>query len=133
MKFYIAAFIGEKQRVQDIYARLRELRHSIAVDWTDELGISGSDRDKFSEKVCEVAERDMNGVKDCDVFILLSDPANGRAKYAELGGAIMSNILRGKPHIYVLGEEKHHSVFFYHSAVKRVRFLEEVLSDIQQK
>ena len=130
MKFYIAAFIEEKRRVQIIHQRLIDLGHSITVDWTDELGVSGKDRDTHSKRVEEVAVRDMNGVEECDIFILLSDPPDGRAKYAELGAAIMSYLLRGRPAIYVLGDETHHSVFFYHPAVKRVRTLEEVLSDV---
>ena len=72
----------------------------------------------------------MQGVKDCDVFILLSDPADGRAKYAELGAAIMSRLLQGKPKIYILGEETHHSIFFYHPTVERVTTLEEVVRAI---
>ena len=132
MKFYVAAFIQEKQRVQVIYGRLRDLGHSITVDWTDELGIFGSERDRYPERVQEVAVRDVNGIRDCEVFILLSDPADGRAKYAELGAAIMSCLLQGRPKIYVLGEETHHSVFFYHSTVKRVRRLEEVLKDLEE-
>ena len=49
MKFYVAAFVAEKHRVQAIYQCLSDLGYSITVDWTDELGISGKDRDTYPE------------------------------------------------------------------------------------
>ena len=130
MKFYIAAFIEEKSRVQTLYKELTDLGHLITVDWTDELGLFGKDRDRHAEKVQAVAVRDMEGVREAEVFILLSEPVEGRSKYAELGAAIMSYLERGKPKIYVLGEETHQSVFYYHPSVKRVKTLEEVLQDL---
>ena len=132
MKFYVAAFVEAKERVQSIYRRLEELGHTITVDWTDELGLSGEERDLYPERVQAIAVRDMNGVRDCDVFILLAEPPDGRAKYAELGAAIMSCLVRGQPKIYVLGEETHHSVFFYHPSVKRVRTIDDVMRNIGQ-
>jgi hypothetical protein len=131
MKFYVAAFVEEKRRVQAIHAQLRALGHSITVDWTDPLDIDGEQRDRHAPRVAAVAERDMNGVRECDVFILLADPPDGRAKYAELGAAIMSRVTCGRPRVYVLGDETHHSVFFYHPAVERVRSLHEVLHGIE--
>ena len=132
MKFYVAAFVGEKERVRRIHHRLRELGHEITVDWTAHPGVFGKDREKYPERVRGIAIRDMNGVRDCDVFVLLSEPADGRAKYVELGAAIMSYLEKGKPMVYVLGQGTHLSVFFYHPAVKRVRTLDEVLADIKE-
>ena len=130
MRFYVAAYIEEKSRVQTLYKELTDLGHLITVDWTEELVPLGKDRDQHAEKVQEVAVRDMEGVREAEVFILLSEPVEGRSKYAELGAAIMSYLERGKPKIYVLGEETHWSVFFYHPSVKRVKTLEEVLQDL---
>ena len=131
MKFYVAAFIEEKSRVQTLYKRLIDLGHTITVDWTDELGLFGENRDRHAKQVEEVAVRDMEGVREAEVFILLSEPTEGRSKYAELGAAIMSHLERGKPKIYVLGEEANQSVFFYHPSVKRVKTLEEVIQDLE--
>ena len=132
MKFYVAAFVEEKERVQAIYQRLRALGHSITVDWTVPLDLSDEERDRHPERVGEVAIRDMDGVRECDVFILLSDPPDGKAKYAELGGAIMLRLVSGRPSFFVMGEQTHHSVFFYHPEVHRVRTLEDVLEAISE-
>lgn len=131
MKFYVAAFIEEKSRVQTLYKRLIDLGHTITVDWTDELGLFEEDRDRHAKQVEEIAVRDMEGVREAEVFILLSEPTEGRSKYAELGAAIMSHLERGKPKTYVLGEEAYQSVFFYHPSVKRVKTLEEVIQDLE--
>ncbi len=128
MKFYVAAYVGEAERVKAIQRRLVGLGHSLTVDWTDGTADvpDGADRDRHPEKVREIASRDMAGVRDCDAFILLSEPAEGRAKYVELGAAIASFLERGRPQVFVLGAETHQSVFFYHPAVRRVKTLEEV-------
>jgi len=131
MKFYVAAFVEEKQRVQAIHARLRASGHSVTADWTVPLDIDGEERDRHPQRVAAVAERDMNGVRECDVFVLLAEPPDGRAKYAELGAAIMSRVTSGRPKVYVLGEQTHQSVFFYHPAVERVRSLGEILQGIE--
>ena len=126
MKFYVAAYAGERDRVAAVHRRLREAGHAITVDWTDLLDVADDERDAHPQRVAAVATRDLGGVADCDVFILLSDPPDGRAKYAELGAAIMSSVLRGRPKVYVVGEQTHHSVFFYHPAVTRARSIDEV-------
>ncbi|MBI5806226.1 hypothetical protein HZA73_09285 [candidate division TA06 bacterium] len=59
----------------------------------------------------------MKGIRNCDVFIILSMPVDGRAKYVELGAAISSFLEKGQPLIYVLGEKTDQSVFYYHPAV----------------
>lgn len=132
MRFYIAAFVGEMDRVRSIQQELRELGHEIAVDWTLYEGVAYKERDRRPEQVREIAVRDMQGVRDSDVFVLLAEPPDGRARYAELGAAIMSAIEKGRPRIYVLGEHTRYSVFFYHPTVKRVGSLSEILADIRE-
>ena len=133
MKFYIAAFVGERDRVQEIQQRLRDRGHEITVDWTSSPGVPETERGQFSERVPEIAIRDLNGIRACDAFILLADPEDGRAKYVELGAAIQSHLEKGKPKIYILGEKTSQSVFFFHPAVKRVRTLDEILKELEQK
>ncbi len=130
MKFYIASYVGEKERVRAIQRQLRALGHEITVDWTSYPGVFGKERDEHPERVGEIAVRDMRGVQDCDVFILLAEPADGRAKYAELGAAIMANLYTGRPRVYVLGNKTSQSVFFYHPTVRRVTTLEAVLEEL---
>ena len=129
MKFYIAAYVEEVERVKTVQKCLEDMGHEITVDWTSFPGSSRDERDADPEKPKAIAVRDMQGVRDCDVFILLSEPADGRAKYAELGAAIFSAMESKRPKIYVLGKETNQSVFFYHPTVRRVKTLEAILAE----
>jgi hypothetical protein len=130
MKFYIAAYIREKPRVKEIFRLLRGHGHEITVDWTKGRVTSIRNRDQDPKRIREIAVRDMNGVRNCDVFIILSSPVDGRAKYVELGAAISSFLEKGKPRVFVLGAITNQSVFYFHPAVKRVRTMEEIIREI---
>jgi|GEM_PF-371822 len=132
MKFYIAAYIRKKKLVQEICRSLELLGHKITVDWTKNEAPKLNDRSTFYKDVRRVAVRDMKGVLECDIFIILSDPVHGRAKYAELGAAIASFETSGRPLIYVLGKTSDQTIFYYHPAVKRVKTLEEIICKTTQ-
>ena len=131
MRFYIASYVGEHQRTQEIQSRLRSLGHEITVDWTAFPGVPSNERNARPDDVTAIAVRDLDGIVEAEVFILLAGVPEGRAKYAELGAAIMSAVQTGKPRVYVLGEAPVHSVFFFHPTVKRMASLDDVLSDIE--
>jgi len=130
MKFYVAAYIRQKKQVKEIFRALRKFGHEITVDWTKGSVTTITDRDKDPKRIRGIAVRDMKGVLNCDVFIILSTPVDGRAKYVELGVAISSFLEKGRPLVYVLGEKTDQSVFYFHPAVKRVRSLGEILNAI---
>jgi len=71
MKFYIAAYVREKRRVKNICRSLELLGHKITVDWTKDEAPKLKDRSIFSKNVRRVAVRDMKGVLDCNIFIML--------------------------------------------------------------
>ena len=50
--------------------------------------------------------------------------------YVELGAAIASNLLTGKPKIYAAGEHNSRSMFYFHLSVERFSSAEDVLSVI---
>ena len=123
MKIYIAARSGEKERVRDLYKKFRDKGHEIIADWTtrkpfkpyrDNLDISRS-----------YSIEDINGAKNCDVFIILTDEA-GTGMHTELGVAIALNLERGKPVIYAVGKNNSCSMFFFHPLVKRINSVEEI-------
>ncbi|HAD83212.1 MAG: hypothetical protein A2509_09500 [Candidatus Edwardsbacteria bacterium RIFOXYD12_FULL_50_11] len=132
MKFYVAAYVREKRRVKDICRSLELLGHKITVDWTKDEAPKLKDRSIFSKDVRRVAVRDMKGVLDCDIFIILSDPVHGRAKYVELGAAIASFEKNRRPLIYALGKTSDQTVFYYHPVVKRVKTLDDIICNIRQ-
>ena len=132
MKFYVASFVAERERTQEVQAALRARGHEITVDWTSFPSVPLSERNERPYDVRAIAVRDLEGIQNADVFILLAGVADDRAKYAELGAAIMSAVQNKKPRIYVIGDNPAHSVFFFHPAVKRVNSLDEVLTEIEE-
>jgi len=130
MKFYIASYVGEKEQTQTAQRYLRSFGHEITVDWTALPGVPGPERNDREDDTAEIAVRDLNGVFEADVFVLIAGVPEGRAKYVELGAALASSARTGKPRVYVLGQSPTHSVFFFHPSVKRVATIDDVLADI---
>ena len=130
MRIYVASYIGERERAQEVQNRLRSLGHEITVDWTAFPGVPSKERNARPGDVTDIAVRDLDGIVKAEIFILLASVPEGRAKYAELGAAIMSAVQTGMPRIYVLGEDPVHSVFFFHPTVIRAASLDDLLDDI---
>ena len=129
MKVYIAAKFEKKEEVRSLYKILSEMGHNITSDWTLHKMIRPYK--KNHELAEEYSIEDINGVKDCDVFILLTDEEKSSGAHVELGAAILSNIKSGKPIIYVIGSHTANSMFYFHPSVKRMDNIEEVLSEIK--
>ena len=127
MTFYVASRFGNKEFVRKIYEILQSKGHSITADWTQHKSIKPYDQ---NASMCgNYAIEDIGGVKDCDVFILVSGEG-GTGMHTELGVAILSHILFGKPKIYVAGEHNKNSMFYYHPSVKRMEKIEYVFEDL---
>lgn len=129
MKFYIAARFTEKDEVRRIYDILVTKGHKIAVDWTKHKTIKPYD--KNSKLAAEYAIEDMNGVINCDIFVLLTSENTGSGSSGELGAAILSKIKFNKPNIYVIGNHFGNNFFYFHPVVKMKRDINEVLEDIE--
>jgi hypothetical protein len=129
MNFYIASAINNKDNVQAIYDQLKKRGHEVTTDWTLTDDIPENDREKSSEYIRSIAKRDFEGIRECNVFVLLSDPPEGRSMYAELGIAISMLEASGKPRVYIVGPENKESVFYFHPIVRRVESFEDVLKD----
>lgn len=129
MKIYIAARFIEKEEVSRLYKLLSQKGYEITTDWTLHKSI------KPYEENQELARRytteDIEGVRDCDVFILLSDES-GTGMHVELGAAIFSNIKFRKPKIYVVGKYKSNHMFYFHPSVNRRETIGEVLEEIRE-
>ena len=129
MKFFIAGYIQDKETVKQIYGLIRQAGHEIVTDWTNDDPVTRDDPNFFQEKQ-KRAVRDLEGVMECDVFVILAEPIDGRAKYSEFGIALMSNVEKGTPHLFVVGEDTTRSLFFFHPAVKHKKSIEEVLEEL---
>ena len=127
MKFYVAARVDRKSEVRRIHKTLMDKKHKILSTWIDEGQIKPYD--KYSNEAKARAIECINMVKDCDVFVLISDKT-GAGMYTELGTAIVSSLSKKKPKIYIIGKYPHRSMFFFHPNVKYKKNIEEVLKDI---
>lgn len=93
MKVYVAARFTKKQEVRNLYERLRKLGYEIAADWTLHKPVKPYEDNPGIAR--EYSIEDINAVRECDVFILITD-ASGTGIYVELGAAISANLEHGK-------------------------------------
>ncbi len=128
MKVYIAARFFEKNKVREIYKQLTDKGHTISADWT--VHLNAKPYDKNRELSRDYAIEDINGVKDCDIFILITSEEIGAGTSTELGAAIMSHITRGKPKIYIVGEYISKNFCFFHPSVIHRTSINDVLKEI---
>ena len=128
MKIYVATRFGRKDEVKKIYKKLIDNGHEISADWTVHQNMRPyENNERISE---EYAIKDIEGVKNCEAFILLSDEG-GQGMFVELGTAILSNLLYGRPKIFVVGEHNSNCLFFFHPSVMRKNSIEDVLKELE--
>lgn len=114
MKIYIASRFHKKEEVKKLYKLLKAKGHKISSDWTLHKRIKPYKENQ--EIAGKYAAEDVEGVKNSDVFIMISDNA-GTGLYTELGVAIASHIEFGKPKIYIVGDHKDRSMFCFHPSI----------------
>lgn len=123
MKFYIASRFGNKEEVRKIIEFLRERGHDVSMDWTVHESIKPFE--KNMERAKRYAIEDIDGVRDCDVFILISDEA-GTGMYIELGVAIALD-----KRIFVVGEHTERTIFYFHPKIQRRDSIEDVFRELR--
>ncbi len=132
-KVFVSGQLGDVESVQDAYKTLEDAGHIITHDWTKSDVFLSSKEAKLANKAEAGARaaKDLDGVVDCDVYILLSNNREvGKGMYVELGAALALNKTTGKPEVYVVGEMNHMSVFYLHPSVKHKDTLEEVIIEL---
>jgi hypothetical protein len=127
MKIYVASSIKNKEKVQELFGALKAKGHEVTTDWTLTDDIPEDERRLKRDYMRSIAKRDFEGIRECDVFVLLSKPSEGRSMYVELGLAIAMHEAIGKPSVFVVGPDNDESVFYFHPAVQRVHSLAEAL------
>jgi hypothetical protein len=127
MKFYVASSIKNKNKVQDVLDDLKTKGHEVTTDWTLTDDIPEDARRHKRDYVRSISKRDFEGIRECDIFVLLSKPSEGRSMYVELGIAIAMHETTAKPAVFVVGPDNNESVFYFHPAVQCVGRLEKVL------
>lgn len=85
MKFYIASKLENCEQVQYLRDRLKEYGWIHTYDWTQH----GSVKSISTEKLREVALKELQGIVDADIVIMLTP--QGRGTHVELGMALALN------------------------------------------
>lgn len=125
MKIYVAGRFEDKVKVKKLYRIIKKNGHEISADWTNHKPYK-----KYPELAKGYTIEDINGVKKCDVFILITNGKPGVGSAIELGVAMHSYLTLSKPKIYVVGEFKNDNMFYYHPSVQRRKTIEEVLKEL---
>ena len=128
MKIYYAARFSQKELVITGHREITKRGHTLAADWTTHQNIKPYVENQTA--AAEYAREDLQGVIDCDVFILHTDREIGCGSSGEFGGALILNQTKGSPLVYVIGEHITDEMFYFHPAVKRREALAEVLDEI---
>lgn len=132
-KVFVSGQVDDVDCVRKVYKKLELAGFTVTHDWTtSDVILSGREAKLNNTKEAGLrAEKDINGVVDADVYILLSDNEKvGKGMYAELGAALALNKRSGRPDIYIVGSLKHLSVFYLHPAVKLRDTVEDVLNEL---
>ncbi len=133
MKFFISGQIEDIPAVREIMKRVTDTGHVITHDWTtSDIMLSGDNKFNDLTETGRRAQADIQGVLDCDVYVLCSDNQKaGKGMYVELGAAL-GRVQAGEDiRLYVIGGLNHSSIFYLHPVVRRVDTIEEVLEDIR--
>ena len=85
MKFYIASKLENYEQVSYLAGKLKSAGWTHTYDWT----IHGSVKESSIELLKEVGQKELNGVKEADVVIILTP--QGRGTHTELGIALALN------------------------------------------
>lgn len=131
MRVFVSGQIEEKKSVAASYRKFLNCGWSITHDWTrtDEIGDKRANRGEAARR----AEADVNGVLDCDVYVLLSNNQRvGKGMYVELGAALASRALTGRPRICVVGPMNHLSIFYLHPEVMHLPDVESVIDEMSR-
>lgn len=130
MKFFISGATVDAVIIRQQMDTVETAGHSITHDWTDmELALRDSDRKTKRELWNEWAQHDIQGVLDCDVYVLNCNAAGaGKGLYVELGAALALAQTYGTPDVYAIGDLEEATIFSAHSAIRKAHSIEEVIA-----
>jgi hypothetical protein len=139
MKIFVSGQITDLDNVRTVQRRLIDEGHEITHDWTrNETGdkMLAGDAAKLANirETSRRAELDIQGVIDCDVYVVCTDNVKaGKGMYVELGAALALNVVTESPKIYALGALNHMSVFYFHRSVIRLSSVDELVATLNQQ
>jgi nucleoside 2-deoxyribosyltransferase len=107
MKIYVASHWQNRRAVQRLQQALIARSHEITVDWTNRVN------PKEQSVLREWAERDLAGVKTCDLYI-------GLFKEISKGALIEMGVALGQgKRVWIIGEAINSCIFLSHPLVTK--------------
>ena len=133
---FVSGQINDLSYVRAVQAQFVASGHVITHDWTRiETGnkmLTGRQA-KFDnpDEASKRANADMTGVVDCDVYVICTNNEDmGKGMYVELGGALALNVATGVPKVYLLGDRKHATIFYFHPSILLRETVDEIIKEI---
>ena len=128
MKVYVAGPLTDTDGVRAVQAAVVAAGHQLTHDWTREPDVTlAADYASDTDRSAKIAADDLDAVLTADAVLVVASQHEGRGMFVELGAAL-SRARRGDlDHVVVVGPVRHESVFYYHSAVRRVDTIEDWL------
>lgn len=138
MEVFVSGQITDLDNVRAVQDALLEAGHTITHDWTrnetgDQMLAGRQAKLDNPEEAARRAVADMEGVIECDAYVICTDNENmGKGMYVELGGAIALHETQNRPAIYMLGKMAHMSIFYLHPAVTHLGSTKELIAELTQ-
>lgn len=128
MKAYVTGRFHDKENIRAIYKMLLAHGHTITLDWTTYPHLKPYfNNPDDSEKAALMC---ISAIAESDIFIFLTHPEVAGGSSVELGAAILSYEVRGKPIIYMVGQYNTQVLFYYHPAVNRRETIASVIEEL---
>lgn len=137
MKIFVSGQIEDVEYIRFVQDTFKKAGHVITHDWTrNETGdkMLGGQQAKFDnpEEARRRATNDLQGVIDSDVYVICtSNEQPGKGMYVELGGALALASTTSSPRVYLLGDKKHASIFYFHPTVIWASSVRDIIKDLR--
>ena len=120
-KIYVASSLDNAKRISEIIQILKNAGYEITYDWTTHGRVENQ------EQLQQIAKGEYDGVKDCDVFIMVHPARFG--SHFEFGAAYAL----GK-RIMILEESEIEELksFYFLSGIERFKSIQDILNNINK-
>lgn len=120
-KIYVASSLDNAKRISEIVQILKDAGYDITYDWTTHGRVENQ------EQLQQIAKGEYDGVKDCDVFIMVHPARFG--SHFEFGAAYAL----GK-RIMILEESEIEELksFYFLSGIERFKSIQDILKNINK-
>lgn len=131
---YIASAGSMKTIVKELQKEVEKMGYIINYDWTENP--VQKPYSEHTEEAAIAAEKMAHSVIECDILIVLWTEG-GVGFHIETGGGLIASIIlsqstnQKKKHIFVVGDEKGSSIFYFHRLVKRLGGIPELLEELR--